>query len=152
MLRARLLAAMGLLSLVLGGMRLAHAVDPAQLPNPVLQGRYETLIHELRCVQCQDEALADSEVGIAAEIRQQIRTMLIAGKSDEQIRDYLVSRYSEFILFKPRYSLRNAWLWLLPIVLLGIGLLVAARIVRARRALLDRDSEPVESAFGEPRA
>jgi cytochrome c-type biogenesis protein CcmH len=138
-------------SLALCCARLAHAVDPAQLPNPSLQARYQTLIHELRCVQCQDEALADSEVGIAAEIRQQIRTMLIEGKSDEQIRDYLVSRYSEFILFKPRYSLRNAWLWLLPIILLGIGLVVAARIVRTRRALLDQDSEQVESAFGEPR-
>jgi cytochrome c-type biogenesis protein CcmH len=122
----------------------AFAVDPAELADPALQARYVTLIHELRCVQCQNEALADSEVGVAGEVRGQIRTMLLQGKSDKEIKDYLVSRYSEFILFRPRYSWRNAWLWSLPVVLLVIGLLVAARIIRARAALVEQDGDPVE--------
>ncbi len=144
-----LLSSLLALALLLGA-RALLAVDPTELPDPALQARYETLIHELRCVQCQNEALADSEVGVAAEVRRQIRTMLLEGKSDKQIKDYLVSRYSEFILFRPRYSLRNAWLWLLPIVLLVIGLLVAVRIIRARAALLPGDLEPVDDESGTP--
>jgi cytochrome c-type biogenesis protein CcmH len=121
------------------GSAVVRAVDPVELPTPALQARYVGLIHELRCVQCEMESLADSEAPVAGEVRAQVRTMLLAGKSDDQIRDYLVSRYSEFILFRPRYSLRNAWLWLLPVILLAIGGLVAWRIIRARRTLLASD-------------
>ena len=122
----------------------ALAVDPAQLSDPKLQARYLVLTHELRCVQCQNETLADSEVDVAADLRRQIRNMLLEGKSDRQILDFMVSRYSEFILFKPRYSARNAWLWLSPLVLLLIGVFVGLRIVRARAALLPSDVDPVE--------
>ena len=137
----RWLLALAPLALVLSSRALA--VDPAELADPALQARYVTLIHELRCVKCQNETLADSEVEIAAEIRQQIRTMLLEGKSAVQIRDYMVSRYTEFILFKPRFSARNAWLWLSPLVLLLIGVIVAARVIRTRAALLPADSDPV---------
>jgi cytochrome c-type biogenesis protein CcmH len=129
----------GLLLVMLAVSPVVRAVDPVELPTPALQARYQTLIHELRCVQCQMESLADSEVPVAGEVRAQIRTMLLAGKSDAQIRDYLVSRYSEFILFRPRYSLRNAWLWLLPLILLASGVVIAWRIIRARRTLLASD-------------
>jgi len=125
-----------------------RAVDPAQLPDPQLQARYIKLIHEFRCVECQNESLADSEVDIAGELRREIRDMLLAGKTDAQIRDFLVSRYSEFILYRPRYSARNAWLWLLPLCLLALGGFIAARIVRARSGLVASDQEPVEDAFG----
>ncbi len=130
----------------------AHAIDPAQMPNAQLQARYQRLIHELRCVKCQNETLADSEVEIAAEIRQQIRSMLLEGKTDDQIRDYMVSRYTEFILFKPRFSARNAWLWLSPLVLLLVGVIVAARVIRARSALLPADRDPVDEDPSAPAA
>jgi cytochrome c-type biogenesis protein CcmH len=117
----------------------ALAVDPAEMPTPQLQARYIALIHEFRCPVCQNETLADSNEDVAGEVRQQIRKMLLEGKSDAQIRDYLVSRYSEFILFKPEYSLRNAWLWLLPIALLALGIVIALRIIRARAALVGED-------------
>jgi len=146
----RFAIACAIATLALTSLLPALAVDPAELPDPALQARYVALIHELRCVQCQNEALADSEVGVAGEVRRQIRTMLLQGKSDNQIRDYLVSRYSEFILFRPRYSLRNAWLWSLPVVLLVIGLVVAVRIVRARTALLAQDTEPVDDDASAP--
>jgi len=120
------------------------AVDPAELRDPKLQARYMVLTHELRCVQCQNETLADSEVDVAADLRREIRNMLLEGKTDQQILDFMVSRYSEFILFKPRYSARNAWLWLSPLVLLAIGVFVGLRIVRARAALLPSDVDPVE--------
>ncbi|HTV76868.1 MAG TPA: cytochrome c-type biogenesis protein [Steroidobacteraceae bacterium] len=123
----------------------AWAVDAATLSDPVLQARYEGLIHELRCVQCENNSLADSDAPIAADVRRQIRGMLAAGKSDRQIKDYLVSRYSEFILFRPEYSWRNAWLWGLPLVLLLIGAIVAVRIVRQRAALVNEDDADVDA-------
>jgi cytochrome c-type biogenesis protein CcmH len=118
----------------------ARAVDltPA-LPDPVMQQRYDTLIHELRCMQCQNEALADSNVSLAADLRLQVRDMVAAGKTDDEVRDYLVARYGEFILFRPRMSLRNLWLWAAPAVLLVVGALVALRVLRRRAALLESD-------------
>jgi cytochrome c-type biogenesis protein CcmH len=121
--------------------RTAWAVDPQQMSDPALQARYEVLIHELRCVQCENNSLADSDAPIAADLRREIRGMLTAGKSNEQIKDYLVSRYSEFILFRPNYSWRNAWLWGLPGFLLLIGAVIAVRIIRQRTALVDNDED-----------
>lgn len=122
----------------------AHAVDPTRMPTPQLEARYLALTHEFRCPVCEDESLADSDEPYAAEVRQQIRSMLLAGDSDRQISDFLVSRYTAFITFKPAYSLRNAWLWLAPVVLLVIGILVAWRIIRARSELVDQDAAPVD--------
>ncbi len=119
----------------------AWAVDPVALSDPRLQARYEVLIHELRCVQCENNSLADSDADIAADVRRQIRSMLTAGKSDVEIKGYLVSRYSEFILFRPEYSWRNAWLWGLPLVLLILGVGIAVRVIRQRVALLDNDDD-----------
>ena len=109
------------------------------LPDPQLQQRYYTLTHELRCMQCQNEALADSPVGLAADLRLQVRELLIAGQSDEQIRQHMVDRYGEFILFRPRMSWRNAWLWAAPIVLMLVGSIVAWRVVRSRSQLVDSE-------------
>jgi len=144
--RARLLAAgaYAFLALALLCALPAHAVDPTRMPTPQLEARYLVLTHEFRCPVCQNETLADSDTEVAGEIRLQIRRMLLAGKSNREIRDYLVSRYTEFILFKPEYSLRNAWLWLAPLVLLAIGIVVAARIIRARSALVAEDAAPVD--------
>ena len=122
----------------------AFAVDTTQLPNPELQARYKSLTHELRCMQCQNQSIADSPVGLASDLRDEVRDMLVAGKSDEDIRDFMVTRYGEFILFRPRFSVRNAWLWLLPAVLLALGAIVAARIVRQRSNLLDADDAALD--------
>jgi len=111
------------------------------MSDPALQARYQVLIHELRCVQCEDNSLADSDASIAADVRRQIRDMLNAGKSDREIKGYLVSRYSEFILFRPEYSWRNAWLWGLPLFLLIIGVVIAIRVIRQRVALVDNEDD-----------
>lgn len=122
----------------------AWAVDPTELPDPKLQARYVALTHELRCMQCQNEALADSPVDLAADLRREVRDQLLAGKSDDDIRAWMSARYGDFILFRPRYSLRNAWLWGAPAVLLLIGALVCWRVVRTRMTLLPADHEPLE--------
>jgi cytochrome c-type biogenesis protein CcmH len=119
----------------------AWALDPTRLADPAQQARYEVLIHELRCVQCENNTLADSDAWIANDVRRQIRDMLVAGKSDQEIKNYLVSRYSEFILFRPAYSWRNAWLWLLPVVLLLVGVAVAVRVLRQRARLVDNEDD-----------
>jgi cytochrome c-type biogenesis protein CcmH len=119
---------------------LAVAVDTTPpLSDPRLQQRYYELTHELRCMQCQSEALADSSVSLAADLRLQVRELLLAGQSDDQIRDHMVARYGEFILFRPRMSWRNAWLWGAPTLLMGVGVVVGWRIVRARGRLTDSD-------------
>ena len=118
---------------------LAHAIAPTRMPTPELQARYERLIHNFRCMQCQDESLANSPVSLAADMRRQIRQMLLAGDSDAQIRHFFVSRYGYFILFKPPFVLKTAWLWLAPGVLLVTGAVSAAWVIRRRAALVAND-------------
>jgi cytochrome c-type biogenesis protein CcmH len=136
------------LIVVLAGLLLAsgttYAVDTTEMPTPELQKRYLGLTHELRCMQCQNEAIADSPVSLAADLRRQVAEMLIAGKSDDDVRNYMVARYGDFILFRPRVSTRTLWLWLAPGLLLLIGAAVAVRVTKQRAALVDQDSEPVE--------
>jgi len=141
MTRALILVTLGLCAL---GIQVVHAVDPTELPDPALQSRYLALTHELRCVQCQNQSIADSPVGLASDLRREVREMLVSGKSDDDVRDYMVARYGEFILFRPRFSARNAWLWLGPGVLLILGAAVAVRVVRQRSTLVSQDNEPLE--------
>jgi len=128
----------------LGAGAAAWAVDPTELPTPALQARYVELTHELRCMQCQNESLADSPVDLAADLRREVRDLLLAGRSDDEVRAWMAARYGDFILFRPRYSLRNAWLWGAPAVLLLIGIVVAWRVVRQRATLVAADHEPIE--------
>jgi cytochrome c-type biogenesis protein CcmH len=133
-----------LLICILLAARTSQAVDTTQMPTPALQERYLGLTHELRCMQCQNEAISDSPVSLAADLRRQVAEMLIAGKSDDDVRNYMVARYGDFILFRPRVSVRTIWLWSAPGILLLIGAAVAVRVTRQRAALVDQDKEPVE--------
>ena len=121
-----------------------QAVDPTEMPTPALQERYLELTHELRCMQCQNESIADSPVDLAADLRRQVHDMLLAGKSDDDVRSFMVARYGDFILFRPRMIWRNAWLWATPGVLIIIGAIVAVRILKQRSKLVDTDNEPLE--------
>ena len=123
------------------GTSVAYAIAPEQMPTPQLETRYLALIHGFRCMQCQDESLADSPVNLAADMRRQIRDMLLAGKTDQQVRDFMVSRYGYFILFKPPFVLKTAWLWLTPGVLLIIGVITALTVIRRRARLVASDLE-----------
>jgi cytochrome c-type biogenesis protein CcmH len=124
--------------------RAALAVDATQMPTPALQARYLALTHELRCMQCQNETLADSPVSLAADLRAEVRDQLLAGKSDDDVRAFMVARYGPFILFRPQFTARTAWLWLAPGVLLLIGAAMLVRVLRQRAGLLAADVEPVE--------
>jgi cytochrome c-type biogenesis protein CcmH len=120
----------------------AFAVDNTPpFESPELQQRYIALTHEFRCVQCQNEALADSNVSLAGDLRLEIHDLIKQGKTDDEVRDFLVARYGEFILFRPRMSLKNAWLWAAPVVLLLGGGLFAFRILRERSKLPITDDD-----------
>jgi cytochrome c-type biogenesis protein CcmH len=127
----------------------AFAVDNTPpLADPAMQQRYLALINEFRCMQCQNEALADSNVSLAADLRLEIHDLIKSGKSDDQIRDYLVARYGEFILFRPRMSWRNAWLWAAPGVLLLGGLGIAVRVMRQRARMPITGDDPPDPVTG----
>lgn len=129
------------------------AIDPAPpLPDPRLQARYVMITHELRCMQCQNQSIADSPVGLASDLRREVRELLIEGKSDAEIREHMVARYGDFILFRPRLAARNAWLWLAPIVLLAMGVFAAIRILRQRARLLESDDQVIDRFDGTDRS
>jgi cytochrome c-type biogenesis protein CcmH len=130
---------------VLLGAPAAFAIDNnPPLPDPKLQQRYLDLTHELRCMQCQNESLADSPVGLASDLRRDVREQILAGATDEQIRDLMVSRYGDFILFRPRLNARTAWLWFAPGVLMVVGLLIGVRVLRDRQRRVDVMGPPDE--------
>ncbi len=113
--------------------------------DPALQARYEAIIEEVRCLKCQNQSIKDSNAFLAADLRREIRRMLEDGKSDDEIYDFLVERYGEFALYRPRASGKTLILWLAPALLLAIGALMLARIVRRRMAMpIDADSRDVD--------
>ena len=122
----------------------SYAIAPEQMPTPQLEARYLALIQGFRCMQCQDESLADSPVNLAADMRREVRDMLLAGKTDQQIKDFMVSRYGYFILFKPPFVWQTAWLWLAPGVMLLAGVIVALTVIRRRAAIVATDTDDTD--------
>jgi cytochrome c-type biogenesis protein CcmH len=138
-----------LLSLLLAlGAAPAFAIDITQFDDPAKQEQYQRLTHELRCMQCLNTSIADSQVDLAADLRRDVRDLVNEGKSDDEIRKFMVDRYGEFILFRPLTNARNMWLWLAPGIFLVIGAIVAVRILRQRAKLVDQDNEPIEGDTG----
>ena len=88
------------------------------LADPALEARARALSAELRCMVCQNQSIDDSDADLARDLRVLVRERLTAGDSDDEVIDYVVSRYGEFVLLKPRFSLRNALLWGAPLLLL----------------------------------
>ena len=120
------------------------AFDIESMPTPEMQQRYDGLVHELRCMQCQNQSIADSPVGLAEDLRRDVREQIIAGKTDAQIRDSMVARYGNIILFRPPFTPSTAWVWVLPFLLLLVGVLIAVRIVRHRTTLVANDDSVIE--------
>lgn len=104
--------------------------------DPVIEQRLAKLSHELRCLQCQNQTLADSPAGLATDLRNEIRAQMKAGKSDEEIKTFLTQRYGDFILYKPRVTFTTYLLWFGPFVLLLGGLYVLYVYIKQRRDLI----------------
>lgn len=95
-----------------------------QLNTPEQQTQFDRLTHELRCLVCQNETLAESNAPLAKDLRQEIVQQVLAGEEDQQILDYLVARYGDFILYRPRITPMTYLLWFTPLLLLLVGLMV----------------------------
>lgn len=118
----------------------AGAVDLAQPGMPVrtpeVEARFKELAAELRCLVCQNQSLADSQAGLAEDLKAKVYQQIAAGKSDADIKTYMVERYGEFILYKPAYSAGNMALWIGPFVILLIA------VIAARSWLKSNSSKP----------
>jgi cytochrome c-type biogenesis protein CcmH len=121
----------------------AAAIDTdKRFDDPKMQARYEQLISEVRCLQCQNQSIKDSNVSLAADLRREIARMIEEGKTDEEIADFLVVRYGEFALYRPRTTGKTLVLWLAPFLLVLFGVFALARVVKHRMSLpIDDDSE-----------
>lgn len=114
-----------------------------------LQARYEHIIAEVRCVQCQNQTIKSSNVQIASDLRREIRRLIGEGKTNAEVFDFLVQRYGEFVLYRPRMSGISLLLWIAPGVLLLIGGVIAVRVVLKRMRLpIDFEDDDTEQAAG----
>ena len=124
----------------------ALAIDQdVRFTDPEMQARYENLISEVRCLQCQNQSIKDSNVTLAADLRREIARMILEGQSDEQIAEFLVTRYGEFALYRPRTTGKTLALWLAPFMLVLLGGIALVRVVRHRMSL-PIDDEPSAEA------
>jgi cytochrome c-type biogenesis protein CcmH len=127
----------------------AHAVTPDEiLKDPALEARARHLSQELRCMVCQNQSIDDSDAPLAHDLRVLVRDRLKAGDSDGQVLDYLVARYGEFVLLKPRFELHTLLLWGLPPVALLVGMAGLIVAMRRRRAI---STEPAALSTTEQR-
>lgn len=124
----------------------AMAIDTDKaFDDPELQARYEHIIEEVRCLKCQNQSIKDSNAFLAGDLRREIRRMLTEGKTDDEIYDFLVARYGEFALYRPRMSGKTLILWIAPILLLLAGGFVLVNILRRRMAMpIDGDAAAEE--------
>ena len=118
---------------------------PLQFRDAAEETRFHDLAAELRCVMCQNQSLADSNALIALELRREVLDLIRAGKSDAQVKDHLVQRYGEFVLYKPRVEGRTWLLWLGPALILLAGAALVVALVRRKSAqAIPRNNEPQE--------
>lgn len=113
-------------------------VQEEEVPSddPVIEQRLANISKELRCLQCQNQTLADSPAGLAADLRREIRAQMKAGKSDQEVIAFLTQRYGDFILYRPRVTFTTYLLWFGPFVLLLAGLYGLFRYIKLRRDII----------------
>ena len=109
--------------------------------DPALEARLKTMSQELRCLVCQNSTLADSDAPLAEDLRKEIRGQMRAGKSDEQIVDYLVTRYGDFVRYRPPVNSNTALLWFGPFLLLLIGGFMAFKVLKKQAGDGDIEGE-----------
>ncbi len=117
---------------------LVTATAPAEslrypFSDPALEARFKGLLHELRCLVCQNQTLADSDAELAADLRQEVHRMLGEGASDGEIIDFMVARYGEFVLYRPVLKPETYPLWYGPVIFLVLGGAILLLVLRQRR-------------------
>lgn len=138
-------------------MSAVYAADtPVVFNDPTQRERYETLLEELRCLVCQNQSLADSHADLAQDLRDEVYTMVIAGKDKQAVTDFMIARYGDFVLYKPPIKTSTWLLWFGPALLLACALIIVRKTTRPRtaapvpltdeqraqaRALIDNDND-----------
>lgn len=118
---------------------------PLLAHDPALEDQMRDIAYELRCLVCQNETIAESDADLAVDLRNQIRQQLQQGRTPDQIRQFMVDRYGEFILFRPRFSAKTLLLWIGPFVLLLFAVAAMLVSIRRRSALPEASLSPEEA-------
>ncbi|MBS0439603.1 MAG: cytochrome c-type biogenesis protein CcmH [Proteobacteria bacterium] len=132
-----------IVAILIVGLHAAFAIDPLPFKDRAEEVRFQNLTRQLRCLVCQNQDLADSDADLAKDLRRQVFEMMQSGKSDDQIKQYLVSRYNDFVLYDPPMHAGTWLLWFGPFafVLIGAGVLWRILRNRARQPLIVANSE-----------
>ena len=112
---------------------LCFSLARAAADDPALERRVTNLAHELRCLVCQNQTLADSQAPLAVDLRNQVREQLAAGKSEREVVDFMVARYGDFVLYRPPLKATTVLLWVGPFLFLLVGFYVRVRFLRRRQ-------------------
>lgn len=133
------------------GAALANEAAPASA-DPALEARVMKLSSELRCLVCQNQTIADSHAELAVDLRRQVREMLQAGQSDQQVIDFMTARYGDFVLYRPPFKPLTALLWVGPAVMVVVGLGTLFVVLRRRSRLADAafEADNAEDAPNDP--
>ena len=133
--------------LIVLGTSAVQAIDPLPFKDRAEEVRFQQLTRQLRCLVCQNQDLADSDADLAKDLRKQVFDMMRDGKSDDEIKQYLVARYNDFVLYDPPLKPGTWLLWFTPLALILMGAMVLLRILRqrARQALATAQSDAQRS-------
>lgn len=121
--------------------------EPLVFDNPEQQARFNQLTEELRCLVCQNQNLADSDAPLAHDLREEIHKMMMAGQNDDQIKQFLIERYGDFVMYRPPVQGNTLVLWLGPALLLLAGLGVVVFSVKKRARLIPAQTS--ENTYGD---
>lgn len=122
------------------------AIDPLPFKDAAEEARFRGLVEELRCMMCQNQNLADSDAPLAKDLRREVFDLMRQGLSDDEIRGFLVERYSDFVLYRPPVRGNTALLWFGPLLVLLAGAIAVALIVRRRSRALTAQTPAAKSA------
>jgi|TARA_R100000687_G_C6390229_1_gene136952 cytochrome c-type biogenesis protein CcmH len=122
------------------------ATDIYQFETPEQEQRFRVLLDELRCPKCQNQSLADSDAGIAQDMRARVEIMIKEGKSNDEIVDYFVARYGDFVSYRPPVTPTTSILWLAPLLLLGSGAVIIVLLLHRASARVDDSDEGGEES------
>ncbi|MDH4276345.1 MAG: cytochrome c-type biogenesis protein CcmH [Gammaproteobacteria bacterium] len=120
----------------LSGMYNVYAGEAQPMEDPAIEDRFKKLTLELRCLKCQNQTIYDSKAGLAEDLRAQIRDQIHQGKSDQDIVDYMVARYGNFVRYRPPMTMGTFLLWVGPFLLFGVGIGLLIYQMRKRRQLV----------------
>ena len=128
---------------------LANAIDAGKaFDDPEMQARYEKIVSEVRCLVCQNQTIKDSNAFLANDLRREIRRMMEEGKTDAEVYDFLVTRYGDFVLYRPRMSGKTMVLWIAPFLLIAVGAIIAVNVVRGRMTMPIDDNSASDQVDG----